>query len=312
MHPAVARAIVESFCEPGARVLDPFCGSGTLLVEAMAAGRRALGVDLNPLAVRLSSFKARLWTARHAQAILEQAHRVAERAQRARHGAPKGEGAWFAPHVLVELANLRGEILREPQGQVREGLELLLSSILVKLSRQESDTRRTKVEKQIARGFATRLFVGKAAELATRLAALGARTATGAEAASVMLGDARRLEGIGASVVSLVATSPPYRGALDYVAHHERRARWLGLDLARLSRDEMGARRDPRGFREDLRKALSAAARSLRPGGRAVLVTGDDGLEKLAEPAGLRFLAEATQRRPGNRREHLVLLEKPG
>jgi SAM-dependent methyltransferase len=309
MHPAVARAIVEAFSKAGELVLDPFCGSGTVLVEAMAAGRRAVGVDLNPLAVRLASFKARPWTAARAQAIPERARAVAERAARARHGAPKGEGAWFAPHVLVELGNLRGEILREPEGQAREGLELVLSSILVKLSRQESDTRRAKVEKHIARGFASRMFVSKAEELASRLGAFGSRVAAGAEAPRVIHGDARRLEGIGASTVSLIATSPPYRGQLDYLAHHERRARWLGLDLSRMQRDEIGARRDPRGFREDLRKALAAAARTLRPGGRAVIVTGDEGIEKLAE--GLRFVAEAIQPRPGNHREHLLLLEKP-
>src|SRR5262249_52504258 len=159
----------------------------------------------------------------------ERARAVAERARHARHGAPRDEQLWFAPHVLVELANLRGEILREPARQAREGLELVLSSILVKLSRQESDTRRAKVDKQIARGFATRMFLSKAEELAARLSALGARLAAGAEAARVSVGDARRLQ-VGASTVSLVATSPPYRAAFDYLAHHERRARWLGLD----------------------------------------------------------------------------------
>src|SRR5437867_9961442 len=45
MHPAVARAVV-GWTPPDAIVLDPFCGSGTVLVEAMVAGRSAVGVDL--------------------------------------------------------------------------------------------------------------------------------------------------------------------------------------------------------------------------------------------------------------------------
>jgi tRNA G10 N-methylase Trm11 len=36
-------------------ILDPFCGSGTALVEARANGLRAVGVDLNPLAVSVSN-----------------------------------------------------------------------------------------------------------------------------------------------------------------------------------------------------------------------------------------------------------------
>jgi len=40
----------------GSRVLDPFCGSGTVLYEAAAYQRFAVGVDINPAAVSLASF----------------------------------------------------------------------------------------------------------------------------------------------------------------------------------------------------------------------------------------------------------------
>ena len=33
-------------------VLDPFCGTGTVLLEAVLSGRTALGADANPLAER--------------------------------------------------------------------------------------------------------------------------------------------------------------------------------------------------------------------------------------------------------------------
>ena len=38
-------------------VFDPFCGSGTTLVEAAAAGIPAVGVDLNPIACLISKVK---------------------------------------------------------------------------------------------------------------------------------------------------------------------------------------------------------------------------------------------------------------
>jgi hypothetical protein len=314
MHPELARALVEGLSHPGERVLDPFCGSGTVLVEAMAAGRRALGVDLNPLAARLAGFKARPWQPERAEAIARGARAVAERAPRTRHAAPAGEQPFFEPHVLPELGRLRGEILRLPPGEAREGLELVLSAILVKLSRQASDTRRELVRKQLAPGFATRLFVRKAEELVARLCELAARLPQGATAAEVHAGDARRLHGIGASTVALVITSPPYGGAFDYVAHHERRARWLGLDLSPLRRGEIGARRaraDRRAFSEDTVAWLRASARCLRPGGRAAVVTGDELVSERASAAGLRFVAAASQPRPQARQEHLILLEKP-
>ncbi len=43
--------------EPNEFVLDPYCGSGTVLVEAALADRRALGIDLNPLAVLIAQTK---------------------------------------------------------------------------------------------------------------------------------------------------------------------------------------------------------------------------------------------------------------
>ena len=56
-HPVTARRLVEQYCPEGGTVLDPFCGSGTILIEAMLAGRAAIGTDLNPLAVMLARAK---------------------------------------------------------------------------------------------------------------------------------------------------------------------------------------------------------------------------------------------------------------
>ncbi|MGE4482730.1 DNA-methyltransferase [Acidocella sp.] len=41
------RPLVESFCKPGALVLDPFAGSGSTLAAARDAGRNWLGIELD-------------------------------------------------------------------------------------------------------------------------------------------------------------------------------------------------------------------------------------------------------------------------
>ena len=56
-HPPIARKLIELASSPGETVLDPFCGSGTLLVEAVATGRNAVGTDVDPLAVFVSDAK---------------------------------------------------------------------------------------------------------------------------------------------------------------------------------------------------------------------------------------------------------------
>ena len=41
-------------------LLDPFCGSGTILYEAQKHGLKVIGVDQNPLAYELSKSKIEL------------------------------------------------------------------------------------------------------------------------------------------------------------------------------------------------------------------------------------------------------------
>lgn len=51
---ALLDLLVRACCPPGGTVLDPCCGSGTTLVAALRAGRRAIGCDINPGAVRIA------------------------------------------------------------------------------------------------------------------------------------------------------------------------------------------------------------------------------------------------------------------
>ena len=59
LHPRSAQSLVTGLTLAGQAVLDPFCGSGTVLVEARIAGRVVFGLDANPLAIALSSLKLR-------------------------------------------------------------------------------------------------------------------------------------------------------------------------------------------------------------------------------------------------------------
>lgn len=50
----LANFFVWSFCAPGGKVLDPFCGSGTTIAAAEASGRLGYGVDIRESQVELS------------------------------------------------------------------------------------------------------------------------------------------------------------------------------------------------------------------------------------------------------------------
>ena len=58
MHPEIAKRMIERYATGSKTViLDPFMGSGGVLVEAMLHGNNSIGIDLNPFAVLLSKVK---------------------------------------------------------------------------------------------------------------------------------------------------------------------------------------------------------------------------------------------------------------
>ena len=54
MLPAIAAHAIQRLTHPGDLVVDPMCGAGTSLVEAVHQGRRAVGVDVEPRWVELA------------------------------------------------------------------------------------------------------------------------------------------------------------------------------------------------------------------------------------------------------------------
>lgn len=55
--PMFARAAIQAFTSRGDVVIDPFCGGGTTIVEAVSLGRRAIGADVSALATFLTRTK---------------------------------------------------------------------------------------------------------------------------------------------------------------------------------------------------------------------------------------------------------------
>jgi hypothetical protein len=252
--------------------------------------------------------------------------------------------ALFDPHVLLELDSLRAGIAEcGAPPAARDALELVLSAILVKVSRRRSDTSAGTGPRRIAAGFPARLFRRKADELARRLEEFVARLPPGGAApAHVELDDATRLRSVAASTVDAVVTSPPYVATYDYLAHHALRLRWLGLDAGGLSSGELGARRryarlDARTataeWARELTRSLRALARVCRPQARVALLLADSAVEDepiradrivatIAPDAGFALVARAAQPRPhfhgptaaafrdAPRAEHAIVLEK--
>ncbi len=325
IHPVTAARLVSAFGGTGARVLDPFCGSGTVLVEALIAGRGAIGSDLNPIAVRLAACKTRPRTAAELAHLVELAADCATEAdarRKAKAGAsrrfPREDVELFEPHVLLELDSLRAKIETLRTDPARPDLELILSAVLVKLSRKEGDTAASVGPRRTRAGFAAKLFVLKARDLCDRLTALGRLLPNPVPPAVVLQDDATELKRLPPDPVGAIITSPPYAATYDYLAHHALRLRWLGLNAAPLIKGEIGsrsayARLQPAAARaawaKELERFFRAAAQVLPAGGPLVVVMADSAVgdvairadEVVAEAGracGLRPTARASQPRP--------------
>ncbi len=172
MHPITARRLIEQLSPPEGVLLDPFCGSGTVLVEGLLAGRQVIGVDANPLAIELAWLKTRTSTDGGRREILEGARAAvafADERRKRRSGATHRYGAedvsLFDPHVLLELDGLRAGLARMSASATKRALFLVLSSILVKVSRRPGDTAPSEAPRRLASGFTIRLFLKKTEEL---------------------------------------------------------------------------------------------------------------------------------------------------
>jgi len=350
MHPTLARRAIELLCPKHGVVLDPFCGSGTVLVESRLAARHGFGTDLNPLAVLLARLKSRSASAQQLQKLLSTAEKTVRHAdsrRREKRGATQRYGTedvqCFEPHVLLELDGLRDGIKQVHDEFVADALRLVLSSILVKVSKQSADTSSVLVPRRLAAGFTISLFAKKTEELAHRLDSFRRMLPPHAPIATVVQGDARRREGVSEASVHLVLSSPPYAGTYDYLEHHRLRLRWLGLPMDGLMQDEIGARRHAapmsfsdalRRYYDDLSQVLAATAAKLVSGGMMAWLVADSVIgtrpvwaeslvRRCAERTALTWLASASQRRPHfhgpsqrafakqPRQEHIVVLGKP-
>lgn len=349
MHPTLARRAIELMSPTGGTVLDPFCGSGTVLVESRLAARQSWGVDLNPLAVLLARLKSRAATPQELQFILSTAGKVAQHAdsrRREKRGAtrryPAEDVQLFDPHVLLELDGLRDGLGQVHGEFVRDALRLVFSAILVKVSRQPGDTSTSSVPRRLAAGFTIALFEKKADELAQRIDSFRRMLPPRAPVAKIQQGDARRLDHVPDGSIHFVLSSPPYAGTYDYVEHHRLRLRWLDMPMDEMQRDEIGARRHlaplhhtdaVRRFQDDLTRVLASLRPKLVPDAKVAMLIADSVVgsnpvwadplvRRCGDRAGLPWVATASQARPHfhgpshrafanqPRREHLVVLSR--
>ncbi len=271
------RALLKSLpVTPGTAVLDPFCGGGATLAECQRTGQPSVGIDLNPIACLM----ARVKTAVQPPGLKEAACATAGRARRgpaAAVPAIPNLDHWFDPPIQRSLASLVEAVGNAPDAHW-DALRLALSSIIVRVSRQESDTRYAAIDKNVSAEDVFALFLRAAA----RLDAILAQRDYPLVRAEVLEADTLAVDPSRIGRIGMVVTSPPYPNAYEYWLYHKYRMYWLGLDPLAVKAREIGARahffkrnhHTEEDFARQMTRTFDLIRKVLIPGGYACFVVG--------------------------------------
>lgn len=292
--PQLPKKILEDYAIKGQTVLDPFCGSGTTLVEARIFGVNAIGVDVNGLSVLLSQVKATSLSEKQFTIIENFIAEIQNEIFKWKFSdRPKievkeieGQDHWFQKNVSEEITFLLNKINEQSDIEIQNFLKIILSSIIVRVSNQDSDTRFAAIEKNIQNGYTLEQFCKKATEYNSRMVEFSKLVSAKTEL-KIFNADSRDLSFIPDNSIDIIITSPPYANTYDYYLYHKFRKRWLDLDVKFAQYNEIGSRREYSSLKEkkekwneDLIKCFKEIQRVLKPNHSAFIVIGDSVIKK--------------------------------
>jgi DNA modification methylase len=268
MAPELALAAMEGLFD-GAHILDPMAGSGTVLRHASLAGHKAIGFDLDPLAVLIAQVSSRKVNLEEVESLAED---VLERVGRLRlkdtslpwidtcEETTSFVSYWFGAKQRTALRKLAYALRQAEYEAVGiekhyvDVLKIALSRIIItkesgaSLARDVSHSRPHKVQESsdydVIEGFrrSVRQVIGFLEE------------AYPVQNASVKCGDARNLRLVADASIDLVVTSPPYLNAIDYLRGHKLSLVWFGYTVKQvrtIRAESIGSERRRQEAQED-------------------------------------------------------------
>jgi hypothetical protein len=310
--PQLVEELLRRHVIAGGRVLDPFAGSGTTLVQGLESGHESTGVDIASFNCLLMQVKTRRYN------LFRLEHDMRDALARFERGEGKAGKAsayvcdWFAPVAAGELLRFRSLVDEYEHADV-------LRIVLARAARSARLTSHFDLDfprvpqrepywcykhrkecrpVEHAAHFVRRYGLDTLARLKEFSRVRSRKEAT------VLHGDARELE-LGARFDAVI-TSPPYPGLIDYHEQHRYAYELLGLDDQR--ERELGAaaagtaKAAIAAYTTGIASVLERAAAVLRPGSPLLVVVNDrrELYPEILERAGLRL--DDRHRRHVNRR----------
>lgn len=234
------------FSKPGDYVLDPFCGSGTVLLESIINNRNAYGTDANPLARLISEVKIKEYDIEILKGIAKNIKLDINDASQFK--APKviNIDYWFLPQIKQQLSSILEAIEKIPNEDYKKFFLICFSNCIKKVSL--SDPRvSVPVKLKIAQYYIDHPLRKKTEEQLKQLHTIKVKDKffeivlnnikrtealihikSQDASASIIGNDAKSLN-LDENTIDLIITSPPYAGAQKYIRSSSLNLGWLGL-----------------------------------------------------------------------------------
>ena len=337
--PQIARQTLELTTVPGEIVLDPYCGSGTTLLESALSSRKSVGIDLNPLAVLISQVKTTTMPTGFGPQLLDYfaeevgsliggpslfssvaRHSEMESAIRAdARWQDEWYCKWFTNDNRRELIAINHAICAISDDATRRVALLAFSDILRRCSNANPGYPNVMFDKNRgAPPSAAILFMQRLAAVCVAVETL--RTQLPEYSPPLIVrGDARRMA-VADSSIDAIITHPPYIGSIPYAEYGALSLQWLGFNSKELDSYLTGGRRQSNDvvlrFELGFRDMIEESWRVLKPGRFMVMLLGSPIVKgiradlpamavRLAQSAG--FTLAVRQERAGiNRRANLM------
>jgi len=237
-NPQVAKALLNIFdISKGQRVLDPFCGSGTTLVECAHRGAVGLGTDINPLAVYIANAKLRVLAA-PTSALGNTLKNLRSRLRETRKWTttlpddPRGRylSAWFDSDIL-QILEITKKKIEGAAGDLAPIFLTVASNLLRDYSLQDPhDLRIRRRKSSLPETPFIDSFLSSCEQFLERLDAAHLVLGKTKRAGKAFLCDIANVKKqCFTTLFDAAITSPPYAMALPYIDTQRLSLVWLGL-----------------------------------------------------------------------------------
>lgn len=245
-------------------VLDPFMGSGTILVEGLVRRLDVIGIDINPLSYLTVLSKMQKYAKR---ALIEKMDQLLQRIDQL-HGQSiedyyfDGISKWYVPSVVQDLSKIRLCILREPDLKYRRLFWVTFAEIAKQADNARTSTFKLhiKLEETIRNTYYNCLRSFREKLISNVNAVLEFKCLRQCEKERLYCGDSRAIlrdrRRFAENSVDLVITSPPYGDnttTITYGQYSVLPLRWIPLgdiheaissetiaSLSKIDRDSLG------------------------------------------------------------------------